>query len=175
VQGFLAFTRPPPLQREPHDLRAVLAGAVALVRARAEQQRVEVQSQSPSRPVVATVDAGQLGGVLVNLLLNALDAMPGGGRLEVSLESASGSVRLAVADTGGGISPDMEGRLFTPFASSKPTGTGLGLCISRRVIEDHGGRIRGANRARGGACFTITLPAGGNGPSEESHAGASGD
>src|SRR5262249_55016640 len=149
---------PPPLRREPCDLRAVLAGAVALVRARAEQQGVEVRSHSPERPVVATADAGQLNGVLVNLLLNALDAMPGGGLLEVSLEATPGGARLAVADSGGGIPPGMEGRLFTPFASSKPTGTGLGLCISRRVVEDHGGRIRGENRARGGACFTIVLP-----------------
>ena len=94
----------------------------------------------------------------MNLLLNALDAMPGGGLLEAVLESGPEGIRLAVADTGGGIPPDMECRLFTPFASSKPTGTGLGLCTSRRIIEDHGGRLRGENRPGGGACFTIALP-----------------
>ncbi len=175
VQGFLAFTRPPPLQREPCDLRTVLAGAVALMGGRAEQQRVEVRTRTPDRPVTAVVDAGQLSGVLVNLLLNALDAMPAGGLLELSLEEVAGGpgvppgIRLAVADTGSGIPPGMEGRLFTPFVSSKPTGTGLGLCICRRVIEDHGGRIRGENRPAGGACFTITLPG------EDNHAGSSGD
>ncbi len=108
----------------------------------------------------AEVDRGQWHTVLVNLFFNALDAMPRGGRLEVALEAAADGVRLRVSDTGAGIPPEMQGRLFTPFASSKPTGTGLGLSISRRIVEEHGGRLVAENRPGGGACFTITLPAG---------------
>jgi signal transduction histidine kinase len=112
--------------------------------------------------VLGDVDRGQLGTVLVNLFLNALDAMPHGGRLEVELEPATAvgrSIHLRVTDTGTGIPPEMAGRLFTPFASTKATGTGLGLSISRRIIEEHGGRISADNRPEGGASFTITLPA----------------
>jgi signal transduction histidine kinase len=105
--------------------------------------------------------------VLVNLFLNAVDAMPQGGTLTVSLaEGPDGMVRLAIGDTGRGIDPKVADRLFTPFLSTKKTGTGLGLSICRRVVTDHGGSLSGANRAEGGACFTITLPA----PSRETYA-----
>src|SRR5262249_17909047 len=117
-------------------------------------------------------DAGQLGTVLVNLLLNALDAMPQGGRLEIDFQkSGNTQTRLRVRDTGPGIAPEMVGRLFTPFSSTKPTGTGLGLSISHRIIDEHGGYITAQNLPGGGAWFTITLPlsqetdaAGGTGP-----------
>jgi signal transduction histidine kinase len=160
VQGFLEFARPPALQRRVSDLRSVVAQAVELVRARARQQRVQVEVSCPEAALYAEVDPGQVCTVLVNLLVNALDAMPDGGRLDV-LAQAEGAAwaRLAVSDTGEGIRPEMLGQLFTPFASSKPTGSGLGLSISRRVIEDHGGHIAGGNQPGGGARFTVTLPA----------------
>jgi len=93
-------------------------------------------------------------------LINALDAMPGGGRLDFDLDVSSATgFCLTVADTGGGIAPEMAERLFTPFASTKPTGTGLGLSLSRRIIEEHVGNLTARNRPEGGACFTIRLPA----------------
>jgi two-component system sensor histidine kinase HydH len=160
VQNFLDFARPPGLQRHACDLRDVVASAVELIRVRARQQQVEIEVQAPDGPVAAEVDPGQLCTVLVNLFVNALDAMPGGGRLELRLSPcAEQGIRVRVTDTGAGISPAMMDRLFTPFASTKPTGSGLGLSISRRIVADHGGRIDGANRPEGGACFTLTLPA----------------
>src|SRR5262249_5287158 len=121
---------------------------------------VGVEVRCPDRPVRGFADPAQLRTVLVNLYLNALDAMPRGGRLEVALEtSPKAGVCLTVADTGGGIAPEMAGRLFTPFTIDKPTRTGLGLRISRRIVEEHGGRLTAANRPGGGACFVITLPA----------------
>jgi signal transduction histidine kinase len=160
VQNFLDFARLPQPRRNALDLREVVAQAVELVRARARQQRVEILCVQPGAAVRGEVDRGQLCTVLVNLFLNALDAMPQGGRLEVALETApDAEVRIRVEDTGAGILPEMAPRLFTPFASTKPTGTGLGLSISRRIIEEHGGRITAANRLEGGASFTIVLPA----------------
>jgi signal transduction histidine kinase len=159
VQGLLDFARPPAMQRGPLDLRAVVKEALDLVRARAGMQSVQVVFRPCPEAVIAEADHGQIRTILVNLLLNALDAMPRGGRLDVELEPLPGhKARIAVSDSGSGIAPEILGKLFTPFASSKPTGTGLGLSISKRIIEEHGGQITAANRTECGACFTITLP-----------------
>ena len=109
---------------------------------------------------MATVDGEQLRQVLVNLGLNALDAMPGGGTLTIAVEAnRSGPIEIEVADTGPGVPKAILPRLFEPFVSSKETGLGLGLAISKRIVEDHGGTIGAANRAGGGAVFVVTLPA----------------
>jgi two-component system sensor histidine kinase HydH len=160
VQSFLDFARLPLPRRSTVDLREVVGQALELIRARARQQGVEVLCRQPNQMVRAEVDRGQVCTVLVNLFLNALDAMPQGGRLEVMLETApQAEIRIRVEDTGTGILPEMAERLFTPFASTKATGTGLGLSISRRIMEEHGGRITAANRSQGGASFTLVLPA----------------
>jgi signal transduction histidine kinase len=167
VQGFLDFARLPAPQRCRCDLRDVITQARDLVRGRAQQQSVELNLNGLDQPAFAFVDRGQMSTVLVNLFLNALDAMPQGGRLDVDLTTEpSGLVRLAVSDTGAGIPAEMAGRLFTPFATTKPTGTGLGLSVSRRILEEHGGGIAASNRPDGGALFVITLPL----PPEENHA-----
>jgi signal transduction histidine kinase len=178
VQNFLRFARPPALVRQECDLRDAVARPVELVRARARQLGVEIDVQLPPEPVPVSLDVSQFNTVVVNLLLNALDAMggvgaprrgPGGGRLDVRVEPAKADngdpnlarCRLRICDTGPGIAPAVAGRLFTPFASTKPTGTGLGLSLSRRIVEEHGGRITGGNRPEGegpGACFAIELP-----------------
>jgi two-component system sensor histidine kinase HydH len=166
VQGLLNFARPPKAERSSCDLREVVAQSLDLVRARAQQCRVALEVSQPAQPVRAVIDQGQFRTVLLNLFLNALDAMPQGGRLSVELADGS-DIRLEVRDTGPGIAPEMVGRLFTPFASSKPTGTGLGLSICRRAVEDHGGRISAANGPQGGACFTLTLPSPPDGEGQE--------
>jgi two-component system sensor histidine kinase HydH len=159
VQNVLDFARTPALKRSPVDVRLVLTRAVDLVRARARQQGTELTVTAPEGPVRANADAGQLCTVLVNLLINALDALKHDGRVDVSLKvSSRGGLKLSVADTGPGVPRAVRDRLFTPFASTKPTGTGLGLCISRRIVEEHGGRMTLANRSEGGACATVVLP-----------------
>ncbi len=161
VQGFLDFARLPTPRRSTVDIREDIAQAVDLVQSRARRQHVEIITCCPSEPVWVDVDLHQINTVLVNLLLNALDALPRGGTVRIDLEiMGNNTVQLQVRDTGCGISPEMRERLFTPFASTKATGTGLGLSISRRIVEEHGGRIRGENQCNGGACFTIELPRG---------------
>jgi two-component system, NtrC family, sensor histidine kinase HydH len=158
VQSFLDFARPPALRRVVCDFRQVVAQAAELVTTRARQQGVTIDVRTPCQPVMAAVDQGQFATVLVNLFLNALDAMPEGGHLQIQLEATpSGGLILTVTDTGSGIAPQILNRLFTPFASDKSTGTGLGLSISKRIIEGHGGRIAAENRPEGGARFCITL------------------
>jgi signal transduction histidine kinase len=167
VQSFLDFARLPTPRRLTVDLNQVVAQAVDLVRARARQQSVEIAVTGPEKSVPADIDRGQMCTVLVNLFLNALDAMSKGGSLRIRL-AVNDDVSLSVSDTGTGIPAEMFHRLFTPFSSSKPKGTGLGLSISRRIVEEHGGAIVGRNLPEGGACFTITLPAS---PAGHAHVG----
>jgi signal transduction histidine kinase len=160
VKTLLDFARPPEAVRERCDLRDLVGHSLELVQTRLRQQDVQLDVDVPDSPVPAEVDRDQFTSVLVNLFLNALDAMPHGGRLAVALRQEwSGEVRLTVADTGTGIDAAVAGRLFRPFASTKPTGTGLGLSICQRVVRDHHGTLTGENRLEGGALFTITLPA----------------
>ncbi len=156
VQEFLDFARPPLPKLSRCDLREVVSQAADLVRAR--QAKVEIEIKGPGSPVIASVDRGQICTVLVNLLLNSLDAMPEGGQIVIELEEGSDSRCIRVQDSGTGIPAEILPRLFTPFATSKPTGTGLGLSISRRVVEEHHGTINAFNRAPNGACFEVSLP-----------------
>lgn len=160
LKTFLDFARPPKPVREAIDLVDVVERTLGLVRGRAVKQRVAVRFDPPPGGVRYVGDGEQLQQVLVNLVLNALDAMPAGGALEVQLRAAAdGRVEVAVLDTGTGIPEGMAGKLFQPFVSSKETGLGLGLVTSRRIVEDHAGTIVGGNRPGGGAAFVVSLPA----------------
>jgi two-component system, NtrC family, sensor histidine kinase HydH len=160
VQSLLDFARP--LESEPHtqDIAGIVHQVLDLVQERLRQQGVHLHLDIPEKPLTAELDRDQFQGVLVNLIFNALDAMPGGGRLDLRLECpVPGRLQITVADTGPGIDASVADRLFTPFTSTKATGTGLGLSVSRRVVEAHGGQLTASNRDGGGACFTVNLPA----------------
>jgi two-component system sensor histidine kinase HydH len=159
VQSFLDFARLPTPRTAPCDLAGIIERAWELVQARARQQHVELKVSVPSCPVVASVDAGQLTSVLVNLFLNALDVVGQGGKLEVRLTAEDKNpIHLSILDNGPGIPADIMARVFQPFATNKTHGTGLGLYLSARILQEHGGSISAGNRPEGGACFTITLP-----------------
>jgi signal transduction histidine kinase len=160
LQTFLSFARPPKPERRRVDLHDVLRTVLGLVRGRAEKQQVTLDVAAPAEPLILVADAGQLQQVLVNLMLNALDAMPSGGRSIITVRKLGDHLQIEVADNGSGIPPDMMPRLFRPFASGKDTGLGLGLVISQRITEDHGGTLTAANRPGGGAIFTVSLPVG---------------
>ncbi len=171
VQGFLNFARLPAPQCRTWDLREVVREATELVGVRARQQGVELALSVPDDAVNAHIDRSQLDTVLVNLFINALDAMPRGGRLEVDVEhTPEAGARVTVTDSGAGIAPQVAARLFTPFTTTKPTGTGLGLSISGRILQEHKGSLSAGNRPEGGARFVLTLPP----PPEVAHAEAAG-
>jgi two-component system sensor kinase FixL len=110
--------------------------------------------------VAVAVEPVQLQQILINLIVNACEAMRGSSKREIAISSrlAGGAVRIRVDDTGPGIASDMLDRVFESFVSSKPGGMGLGLAISRTIVEAQGGKITAANREGGGACFCVTLP-----------------
>jgi two-component system sensor histidine kinase HydH len=155
---FLDFARPPKAERRLLNLHDVLGSVLGLTRGQAEKQRVLVRVRAPSEPIPITADAGQLQQVLVNLLLNAFDSMPIGGSLNLVVRQVAGWIDIEVSDTGHGIPVDLMPRLFQPFVSGKDTGLGLGLAISLRIAEDHGGTILATNNPGEGATFTIRLP-----------------
>lgn len=162
IQTFLDFARPPVSERRRCDLLSVVRRALTLAEARARRQQVTLSSTLPAAPVELSIDAAQIQQVLLNLLLNALDMLPQGGSVRVEVRPATpehAATEVAVRDNGPGIAPRIRERLFEPFVSSKETGLGLGLSISRRLIEAHGGTIRGENAPGGGALFVFTLPA----------------
>jgi signal transduction histidine kinase len=160
TRTFLDFARPPQLEKRPVDVRTVIEDAVGLVAGRARRCGVQVTGAAPASPVLLRADAGLLRQLLLNLLLNALEALPGGGSVVVELLVPEGgrALTLRVADSGAGLAAGREEDIFRPFVSTKPTGLGLGLSICRRIVEAHGGTIEAANRPEGGAVFTVRLP-----------------
>jgi two-component system sensor histidine kinase HydH len=157
---FIDFARPPRPERRLVDLKTVVDQTLALVGGRARKQRVALNFESPPAPVEVEADGEQLRQLLVNLALNALDAMPRGGVLDVELRpAADGQVEVIVLDTGPGIPPRHIPRLYEPFFTTKETGLGLGLPVSQRIAHDHGGMLSAANRPQGGARFLLRLPA----------------
>jgi signal transduction histidine kinase len=159
IQMFLDFARPPRSERRRADLVEVIRRAIALVEGRARRQRVRVTADLPSTAIHLLIDPEQIQQVVLNLLLNALDALPRGGTARVEVLVGK-DVLVRISDTGPGIAPRIQERLFEPFVSSKETGMGLGLSICKRLIEAHDGTIHGENTPERGATFSFTLPAG---------------
>jgi signal transduction histidine kinase len=169
ISTFLDFARPPRPDKKPVSVLELLTECLAGVGARAELQNVEVRLDvaEPVPPVDA--DSGQLRQVIYNLVFNALDVLPDGGTIRVSVGSeqeASGrppTVIVRVEDSGPGLPAGLEHQIFDPFVSTKDAGLGLGLSISRRIVETHGGSIEASNSPSGGGVFTVRLPSASSG------------
>jgi signal transduction histidine kinase len=119
--------------------------------------RIDLANEPP--PVRLLLDPVRLSHVFHNIINNACDAMPDGGKITLRFRQEPDVLVTEIADSGPGIAPEIAARLFEAFATyGKSRGTGLGLSISKRIIQDHGGRISAANRPEGGALFSFTLP-----------------
>ena len=162
IQSFLHFARPPQLEKREVELRSLVEETVHLLEVRAEQCGARIETRLPEGPVRAAVDPGQFRQVLLNLLLNAMDAVASTGKagtVEVVLEvEPGGRLRLEVSDSGCGLPARLGSKIFAPFVTTKETGLGLGLSICKRIVEVHAGTIEGTNRPQGGAVFTVRLP-----------------
>jgi signal transduction histidine kinase len=163
VSQFLDYARPFELRQTPEDLNQVVQRALALVRAQGVPEGVDLKEDlAPDLPRVR-LDPTRMGQVTLNLLHNALQAMPAGGHLEVRTRRARDRswravVELQVEDTGPGIPANDIEQLFVPFYTTKPEGTGLGLAISQRIVQAHGGDIDVRSALGEGTTFSVRLP-----------------
>lgn len=156
VRDLRPFAKTEAGRRVEAGLHEVVAGAVDLFRA-TQRGRVEMHAHLEPTPPLS-LDRGQVQRVVINLLLNAAEAMPHGGYIRVSTRSTPTAAILEIEDEGGGIPPSVEGRIFDPFYTTKADGTGLGLAITRRIVESHRGSISYRTSLGRGTTFTVTLP-----------------
>lgn len=150
----------PPEQREPVDLEALARQVLALTASRFQDGGLHARLESePDLPSVLAA-SDRIEQVFLNLTLNALDALAAGGALHVRLSRTADppGVTAAFADSGGGVDPEIAPSLFEPFQTTKPEGLGLGLFISRSIVEDHGGRIEVESEPGRGSTFRVWLP-----------------
>jgi len=158
VQRTLEFYRPSKGRAVTTNLNHLIENVLALSHKRLEHGHVQVQTQLlPELPDIVGVP-DQLTQVLLNLVINAVEAMPDGGTLTLTTSMRDGWLHVAVRDTGQGISPDEAAKIFEPFYTTKTNGTGLGLAVSYGIIQRHGGRIDVAGVPNQGTTFTIGLP-----------------
>jgi signal transduction histidine kinase len=163
VQEFLSLARPLQLRPELVPVAALLDEIRQLVEPQARQAGIELeQALPPSLPDIRA-DRDRIKQVLLNLVLNAIEAMPTGGRLTLGAAASSAALTLRVTDTGSGIPPQLLPRVFEPYVTTKTRGLGLGLAIARRIVEAHGGRIEAESQVGQGTSFRVTLPREGSG------------
>ncbi|MCA9709366.1 MAG: PAS domain-containing protein, partial [Myxococcales bacterium] len=160
ISEMLAFTRPRKPQRRAVPLARIAREGVENFRADPANARIEVALRTDEAPLVQ-VDPAQLSQVLWNLLRNAAEAMEGDGRVELRVRPrpADGAVELTVTDDGPGIPPQLRARVFDPFFTTKERGTGFGLAVVHRVVEDNGGSIELSTAPGEGTTFHLRFPA----------------
>lgn len=162
------FTRPNPPSKESGDLNALAEDVLRLMEDRLSDSGIAVDKELDPRLERIGFDPAQIKQVLINLIKNAVEAMGDGGTLTVVTEAAPGGAKLTVRDSGPGVSEEIRSKIFEPFCTTKEAGTGLGLSVCARILEDHGGDLTCDSAPGEGAAFTMTLPGnGGNAGSRE--------
>lgn len=158
VSDLLKFARQAPPELKSQDLREAVYAALYLNRYMIRKANVKLIVDISAEPVKATFDAAQVDQVLINLIQNAVQAMPQGGYLKMVLQKQSAAAKIVLIDTGVGIPPESLKRIFDPFYTTKENGTGLGLSTSYGIIASHRGEIHVQSQVGRGTCFTILLP-----------------
>lgn len=158
LDQFLEFARPRPPHFQRDRLQEIMEETLLLIGPEARVRGVVIRKDWADDLPLAWVDGAQIKQVFLNLLLNAIQAMPHGGTLTVHIGVGGGSLQVSIADRGEGISPQVRAQLFDPFFTTKEGGTGLGLSISQRIIEGHNGRLRLFSQPGAGTTVCIRLP-----------------
>ena len=158
MHELVGFATPEEPKLELIDLSAEVAAAVDFVGQEMIRQDIAVKVHSPATSVTVKLDRGRLRQILLNLLHNAADAMPAGGKVDVIISSRRGQAHLIVADNGPGVPEANRKRIFEPFYTEKPEGSGLGLALVKRFVEQSRGKIQYRSSDSGGAAFQMTFP-----------------
>jgi signal transduction histidine kinase len=162
VTRVLSFAKAPTSLHSRHQLTEVIEDTLVLIRLKLAQSKIRVTFEPPAQPIVIEGHKGQLQQVLLNLLINSMQAMPEGGTITLRLRAEArgpGSVAvLDVEDTGSGIPDAVRSRIFDSFLTGRPDGTGLGLAIAKRVLLSHNGDIELMGSSPAGTTMRVTLP-----------------
>ena len=157
VNDLLQFTSDRDPQWRSFCAMELLAEVRDSLRPQLEAQAIETRIEAEGSPTL-TADRDMIRRALLNLMLNAVDAMPDGGQLLLAADREGDAVQIQVADSGAGLDETVLGRVFEPFVTTKESGTGLGLAIVDRIAGAHGGMVTAENRADGGASFRLRFP-----------------
>jgi len=158
LSDFLHFARPQPPRRRPTELGLLLESVRALAGQTAKMRGCRIRVESADRLPTISVDPEQIKQVLLNLAINAIQAMPNGGEIVLRAMSRPREVALEVQDEGIGIETENLERIFDPFFTTRPGGTGLGLSIAYQIVSQHGGHIAAHKNPERGMTFNVTLP-----------------
>jgi signal transduction histidine kinase len=158
TEEYLAFARFPRPQYDEDSVNEMVAALVEFVRPVAARQGSAIEATTDQAVPPMAIDRTLLRQAILNLVKNGLEALGRGGKLTVATRRVDDQVEIAIRDTGPGIAPDVGKRLFEQFFTTKPQGTGLGLYISRQIIEEHGGTLRWESAPGAGTIFTASLP-----------------
>jgi signal transduction histidine kinase len=158
LDDFLRFAGKLELRKERVDLNVVLEELVDFFAPQAQLSHVQLRFNPRSSPVMVEVDPRLIKQTILNLLINALHAMPSGGDLILTAGTTQNSAVVDVIDTGSGIPPDAIGKIFEAYYSTKKGGTGLGLAMSQRIVREHGGQLTVSSEMGKGSDFRLTLP-----------------
>lgn len=157
VSEFLHFARAPKPEKTPTCVNELVNSVRLLIERQAREQNVSISDSLAENPLLAALDAEQIEQVLLNISLNALQAMPTGGKLTFSTRKNENQVIIEVSDTGTGIDEKNLGRIFDPFFSTKEKSLGLGLSIAYKIVAEHGGKLSAKN-SKQGAIFLVEFP-----------------
>ena len=158
VTELLDFARPRETRLRRLDVAAIVDDVVRLARSSPATSKVRIETELPRSLPAVECDEEQIKQVLLNLVMNAAQAMPDGGRIDVSASQQGGSVDLIVADDGPGIAEEMRARIFDPFFTTRESGTGLGLAVVQQIVSQHGGQIEVEQNGAKGARFVVRIP-----------------
>lgn len=163
IQSFLNYGRPIEIHPAPTDLRQLIDSVLAISDSKLKVQGIDVSQPLNGAPPLLNVDAEKLRTCFVNVVANAIQAMPDGGKLTIGIQPLNGNVEVSFSDTGPGIDPEIASHVFEPFFTTKREGIGLGLFLSKAIVETHGGTITlGRNETGPGTTVTFSFPS--NGP-----------
>lgn len=158
ITELLNCARPPKLNIQPHDIHEILDAILDSLKTQTASQHIEVRKRFTLRSSVINVDKEQINRVFSNVLINALESMPDGGKMTIITGIEGDYFITRIEDTGGGIPEEDIIRIFDPFFSTKTSGVGLGLSTTYGIVVSHGGTINVESEWKRGAIFTISLP-----------------